>query len=338
MSDIERQDKPTYNVASKNPNKYEEEYDPRRDTRKYTVYRNDIKYRDKNAIDIDRAEFENDDVMNDFLSGETDTIEYRLKECACEKFQVLDLAHMGSDVFDVLRSHPSFNQIAVRVEVLSANDCGIERLDDLSMFTSLQSLNIGDNDLTVLPKLPSSLEELIIDNNRIRVIPYMSKLKRLRARNNRIKRVHFSDSMESLNLSKNENLTELAPLSRLYHLEIGQTGVTEVPVCPNLKYLDIKATGIQTLPELPNLHILACVGSQLSDISKLTNLYALVSTDSKVRRIHYIDTLQKFTYNSRHQNEIQFSKKYKAHRIFKNKNDIIDVMFKANPVPVNVMS
>ena len=338
MADSGRQDRSSYNIESNNPNKLEEEYDPKRDTRKYTVYRNDIKYRDRNEIDIDRAEFENEDVMIDFLSGVTDTIDYRLKECVREKFQVLDLAHMGADVFDILMSHPSFKQIASRVEVLSANDCGIEQLDDLSMFTKLQSLNIGDNKLPKLPKLPTSLEELIVDNNQIEIIPYMRNLKRLRARNNRINRVHYSDSMESLNLSKNKNLKELAPLSRLYHLEIGYTGVTDVPICPNLKYLDIEATTIRALPELPNLHILACVRSKLSDISKLTNLYSLVSTDSMIRRIHYMETLQKFTYNSIHQSEIQISKRYKAHRIFKNKNDIIDVMFKANPVPVNVMS
>jgi Leucine-rich repeat (LRR) protein len=325
-------------IKSKNSNNYEDDYDPQKDTRKYTVYRNDIKYRDRNEINIERAEFENDDIKHDFISGNTDTIEYRLKECVREKYQVLDLSHMGSDVFILLKSHKSFAKIASRVEVLSANDCNLDILDDLSMFTKLQSLNIGDNKLEKLPMLPISLEELIIDNNNIYVIPYMRNLKRLRAINNRIQRIHFSDSMESLNLSNNIHLTELAPLSRLYYLEVGCTGVTEIPICPNLKYLDIEDTRIRSLPELPNLHILVCIRSELSDISKLTNLYSLISTDSRVRKIHYMDTLQKFTYNSKHQNEIKLSSRYIAHRIFRNKNDIIDVLFKTNPVPVNVMA
>jgi hypothetical protein len=339
MTDSDKsKDQRVYNVESKNPNKYEEDYDPKKDTRPYHVYRNDIKYRDKNDIDIDRAIFDSDAVRDDFLNADTDTIDYRIKDCIREKYQVLDLAHMTPDVFDLLKSHHLFNEIAPKVDMLSVNDCGIETLEDLSMFSNLICLNIGDNQLQKLPKLPSTLEELIIDNNRITLIPYMCNIKRLRARNNRIKKIHYSDSMESLNLSKNPKLAELAPLSRLYHLEVGETGITEVPVCPNLKYLDLHETGVVSLPDLPNLHILSCVRSKLSDISKLTNLYSLVSTDSNVRQIHYMETLQKFTYNSLHQNEIRFSNRYIAHRIFRNKNNIIDVLFKENPVPVNVMS
>jgi Leucine-rich repeat (LRR) protein len=341
MSDTDKEStksRVAYNQVSKNPNKYEEDYDPEKDTRSYHVYRNDIKYRDKNDIDIERAIFENDDVKNDFMYGDTDTIDYRIKDCIREKFQVLDLAHMSSNVFALLKSHSSFDNIASKVEVLSANDCSIETLDDLSMFSNLISLNIGDNNLRKLPKLPNSLEELIIDNNKITLIPYMSNLKRLRARNNHLRKIHYSDSMESLNLSKNPNLTELSPLSRLYHLEVGETGISDVPVCPNLKYLDLHETAVRSLPELPNLHILSCVRSELSDISKLTNLYSLVSTDSKLRRIHYMETLQTITYNSAHQNDIRLSNRYRVHRIFRNKNDVIEALFKPNPVPVNVMS
>lgn len=324
-------------VKTKSMMESEKDSVPEKNTRPYTVYRNDIKYRNRNDIDMSRAVFENEEVKNDFLNGNTDTIDYRIKDCIREKYQIFDLAHMTKDVFELCISHKDFNTIAQKIEVLSANDCGIEKLEDLSMFSKLISLNIGDNKLTKLPKLPESLEELIIDNNNIQLIPYMKNLKRLRARNNDIRRIHYSNSMESLNLSGNSNLTELAPLSELYHLEIGKTGITEVPIFPNLKYLDIDETRIKSLPQLPYLHILTCVRSELSDISNLSKLYSLIATNSKVRRVHYMDTLQKFTYNSLHQNEIRLSNRYKAHRIVKNKSDIVDVMFKENPAPVNCM-
>lgn len=325
-------------MTSKNPDKYEEDYDPDKDTRPYTVYRNDIKYRDHNDIDISRAEFDDDDVRRDFLNGDTDTIEYRIIECFREKFQVMDLSHMDPDVFDKLITHDAFDKIASKIEVVSANDCGIETLPDLSSFTNLISLNIGDNNLRNLPKLPDSLEELIIDNNQIQTIPYLRRLKRLRARNNDIRRIHYTETMESLILTGNRGLSELAELPRLYHLEIGKTRVSDIPMCTNLKYLDLEETDVEVLPDLPHLYILTCVRSKLFDISNLRNLYCLVATDSKVRRIHYMETLQKFTYNSKHQNEIRLSKRYRARRIFKNKNNVIDVLFKENPIPVNVMS
>jgi len=333
-----KRDRKAYNVSSKDPNKYEEDYDPKRDNRKYTIYRNDIKYRSRNDIDMGRAIFDSEDVRDDFLNGATDTLDYRIKDCEREKYQVLDLAHMTQDVFDQLYRHEKFESIVSRIEILTANDCGINDLPDLTVFTNLICLNIGDNNVSTLPRLPSSLEELIIDNNQVESIPYMSNLKRLRARNNRLRRIHYSDSMESLNLSKNRDLIELAPLSQLYHLEVGETGVTEIPLCPNLKYLDLYKTRVETLPDLPKLHILTCIKSKLSDISNLTNLYSLVSTGSMIRRVHYMDTLQKFSFDSADQKEIRLSRRYKAHRIFKNKNDVIDMMFKLNPVPVNVMT
>ena len=316
-------------------NKSEEQI---QDTRPYTVYRNDIKYRNRNDIDMSRAVFENEDVKKDFMNGQTDTIDYRIKDCIREKYQVFDLAHMPSNAFELLKSHKLFNEIAPKVEVLSANDCEFENLPDLTMFSRLISLNIGDNKLTSLPKLPESLEELIIDNNRIQLIPYMKNLKRLRARKNDIKKIHYSATMESLNLSDNTNLKEIAQLPRLYSLDIARTGIADIPTFPNLKFLDMTETNIKSLPNLPLLHILICVRSELSDISKLSNLYSLVSTNSKVRKIHFMETLQKFTYHNDHKNEIRVSNQYKAHRIIKNKSDVIDMMFKENPVPVNVMS
>ena len=36
------------NKSSKNPNKFEEDYDPNLDNRPYHVYRNDIKYMSQN--------------------------------------------------------------------------------------------------------------------------------------------------------------------------------------------------------------------------------------------------------------------------------------------------
>lgn len=322
----------------KNIPKYEEEYDPSKDTRPYHVYRNDIKYKNRNNIDIDRAVFDNDDVKKDFINGQTDTIDYRIKECIREKHQILDLAHMASNIFQLLESYPRFHNIAPKIEVLSANDCQIDVLEDLSMFSNLISLNISDNRLRKIPKLPDSLEELIIDNNQIQFIPYMKNIKRLRARNNDIRKIHYSNSMESLNLTDNIHLTELALLTKLYYLEIARTGISGIPAFPHLKYLDIEETRVKILPELPNLYILSCVKSELSDISKLNNLYSLVSTNSKIRKVHYMETLQKFIYNGNHQNEIQISRSYKVHRIFKNKDDVVDVLLKANPVPVNVMS
>jgi hypothetical protein len=334
---VMRADK-AYNVSSKNPNKFEEDYDPERDNRKYVVYRNDIKYKGRNNIDLSRAIFQDEEVENDFKNCDTDNIDYRIKDCIREKCELLDLAHMTADAFIQLFSHPQFDEIKLKIEVISANESDIEEVPDLRVFNNLISLNLSGNKLDRLPFLPHSLEELIIDDNEIEIVQFMPVIKRIRARNNRLHTIEYSNTLESMCLSNNPNLVQIVELPKLYHLEIKRTGITQIPICPNLKYLDIDETRIRVLPALDNLHILSCVRSKLSDISLLTTLYALVTTDSKIRQIHYMPTLQKLTFNSIHQNEIRLSSRYKAHRMYKNKNDIIDMVFTANPIPVKIMN
>jgi hypothetical protein len=319
-----------------NPEINHEDYDPRKDKRKYVVYRNDIKYKTKNKIDLDRAIFHDKETENDFMNCDTDDIDYRIKQCIIEKYQVLDLAHMDKNAFTKLTKHTEYNKIRNNVIVISANESNLSTLPDLSKFRNLISINLNHNNISTLPFLPDSLEELLIDNNQIEFIKYLPNIKRIKARSNKLKKIEYNDKLRSLFLSNNPHLKHIDPLPNLYYLDISKTGICTIPQCKNLKFLDIDGTNIKTLPILNNLHILSCVRSSLGDISNLTSLYSLVSTDSNVRKLHYMDLMQQFSYNSDH--KIQMSSKYKAHHIFKNKTGVIEVIFKENPVPVNILN
>ena len=136
-----------------------EDYDPKLDKRKYVVYRNDIKYKNKNSIDLDRAIFHDKETQNDFMNYDTDDIDYRIKQCVLEKYQVLDLAHMDENAFTKLMSHKMINEIKKKVLVISANESNLSKLPNLSVFTNLISINLNHNNIRVLPNLPDTLEE-----------------------------------------------------------------------------------------------------------------------------------------------------------------------------------
>jgi len=319
---------------------------PSSSTQRYMVYRNDIKYKAQNSIDLDRAVFENDEVRKDFMS-DTDNIEYRIKECFREKCQVLDVAHTSAScttttcMMDRIIAHPKFPEIKNHIIIISANDMCIPLYKtplDFSVFSNLLSLNLSNNNLTSLPNLPVSLEELIIDSNRISHIPMMKHIKRIRARQNNLNRIDYAPSLESLNVSDNPELRSIISLPNLYYLDIARTGITQIPMCSNLKYLDMSETRISVLQTLPSLCILRCEKSDLQDISALQNLYVLMTTDSKVRTVHYMDTLQKLTYSGKHKKDIRLSSRYKVYNIVKNSNDVYDITLKAKPVVVKILN
>jgi hypothetical protein len=318
---------------TKKLDKFEEDYDPEKDNRKYVVYRNDIKYKNKNKIDVSRAIFYDDSIKLDYETYDTDDIEYRIKECAMEKHQVIDLSHMTSNAFTHLMSHNKFNDIKTHILFISAIESNIDTLPDLSSFTNLISIDLSGNNLSKLPRFPASLEELIIDRNRIETINLMPNIKRIMAKHNNLKNIAYVDSMESLIFSHNTNLAKLEVLPNLYYLEIMNTNILDVPMCRNLKYLDMNETRITRLPKLDNLHILSCIRSNLSDISAITSLYSLLMAESNIKYIHYMATLQHVSYKG----SLNISRKYKVHHMVKNKSDIFEILLKSTLVPADIM-
>ena len=306
--------------------------------RNFIVYRNDIKYRSKREIDIDRAEFVDDEVRSDYLNCDTDGIDYRIKECHIEGDTVLDLSHMTSHAFEELIAHPDFSILRERIAIITANESDIAHVPDMRMFPKLVAIDLSGNVLQELPRFPDSLEELIIDNNNVSHVPHIVNLKRLRAKNNDLREIEFNASLESLIVSDNPNLTQLAALDNLYLMEIAKTGIKTVPSCSKLKFLDMDDTAITTLPEMDSLAILSCSRSELSDISRLTSLFSIVAGNSKLRRLHYMASLQTFSFNEEHYDEVLMSSKYVVKRMIKNKDNIIELVFKDKLVPKRILN
>jgi hypothetical protein len=301
------------------------DYDPKKDTRKYPVYRNDIKFKKHRDVDPDRAIWD-PDVKDDFYSKETDSIEYRLEECRREKYETLDISHMKQNCFDMLVKNRMFSRIKCTVQHLLAKDCGLQSVPDLSGLTSLVTLDLSCNELKDLPELPESLEELIVNDNRLtRIANDLPGLKRFNGKNNMIASFNYSNSLESIYLSNNP-INYIPSLSNIYYLDISTTEIKNLHHCPDLKYLDCSYTELQVLPELKLLEYLQCNESQISDIGTLPNLRSLEMINTNITRVSYMKNLGTLIYH--HDNKFGISTQYKIQYVKKNKNNITEITFK----------
>lgn len=313
------------------------DYDPEKDTRKYPVYRNDIKFRKHRGVDPSRAEWD-DDVKQDYQDKDTDSIEYRLEECKREKNETLDLSHMQEDCFEQLFSNKTFLSIRKIIQHIFAKDCNIRVLPNLSGLISLQTLDVSCNKLKKLPELPESLEELIVNDNRLSVIDNdLPKLLRFNGSDNMLTRINYSNSLERVHI-KNNPIDVVPKLSNLYFLDASITKVKKIHPMPKLKYLDISFTEIMIIPDMPCLEHLQCNESSVNDISIIKSLHSLEIVNAKIDRIHYMPNLYTVTYHD--SNPIKLSKQFKIMHAKKNRTGINEITFNLlieNPTRVQKM-
>jgi Leucine-rich repeat (LRR) protein len=291
---------------------------------KYVVYRNDIKYKNYRNIDPNRARWKSD-VENDYKYKDTDSIEYRIYDCEKENYETLDLSHMESDCFDKLFSNKLFMTIRNKLKHIFARDSNISRIHDLDEFTSLQTLDISNNKLTHIPKLPISIEELIVNDNNITNIDNdLPNLKRLNAKNNKICKINYNRNIESMYINNNP-ISEITRLDKIYYLDISNTNIDNLESLPSLTYLDCSHTKIQHIPKMDLLEHLICSESNVQDIDTMNSLKFLEIINTKVKKLKYMRNLCAMSYHN--DNNFDISSSYKIKFIKKNKADIIEILF-----------
>jgi len=291
-------------------------------TNNYEVYRNDIKYKKHRNIDPSKAIWDKD-VKSDYLDKDTDSLEYRLEECKRENYETLDLSNMDSDCFDNLLKHETYEKIKKSVNHIFANGSNLREIPDLDDYPKLITLDISDNDLIELPKLPKKIEELIINDNKIiSSITDLPNLKRLEMRNNKINKIIKCDNLERLDAFNNP-IVILDKMKNLYYLDISRTKLKDINTYPKLTFLDCSYTDIKKIPKMEKLEELICNDSQVNDVMDI-NVEYLRIVNSKIDIIPYMDKLTRISHNN--VSDLKVSKKYKISRIIKNKGNTFDIL------------
>jgi hypothetical protein len=302
-------------------------YDQNIDKTKYPVYRNDIKFKQHRNVDPSRAVW-SEDVKNDFHNKDTDSIEYRIEECAREKDTMLDLSHMDEKCFDDLFKNKKFLSIISKVQHLFAKDCKLRKLPNLKCMTGLLTLDISCNKITELPELPLSIEELIVNDNRLTLINNnMPNLLRFNCDNNNIKQITFSPTLQRIHVVKNP-INEIPDLKELYYLDASSTQIKHIGSFPKLKHLSVSSTKITTIKNLESLEYLQCNSSDVKYISNIPKIQSIEMVDTQIDCLPFMQQLYRVTYTQ--SNRFKLSKKYKIHNVKKNKNNVNEIVFKTN--------
>ncbi len=299
------------------------EYEPEEDKSKYTVYRNDIKFKKYKEVDPERAIWDDDDVKQDFHQKDTDSIKYRLEECEREKYETLDISHMKNNCFDELFEDQIFKRIKNKVHHLFAKDCGLTELPDLSSLSSMVTLDISHNKINNIIGLPETIEELIVnDNNLMEITHNMPRLKRFNGSDNSIEKFAYGSSLESVYLTNNP-ICSLPVLKNLYYLNISSTKINTIESMPRLKILECSHTNIIKIPGMEKLEYLICNSSKVNDISELTTLHGLEMVNTPIQRVQFMKEMNAITYNQ--DSKVEISTRYRIKYVRRNRNNIIEL-------------
>ena len=161
------------------------------------------------------------------------------------------------------------------IETIDVSNKNLTYLPSLKRFYKLKVLNCPHNQLTMLPELNDSLQELYCSNNQLIILPELNySLQDLYCHNNQLTVLpELNDSLQLLNCSNNQ-LTMLPELNdSLQVLTCSNNQLTMLPQFNHfLIYLDCYNNQLTMLPELNNcLQGLYCENNQLTMLSELND-------------------------------------------------------------------
>ncbi|AYV83569.1 MAG: leucine-rich repeat protein [Hyperionvirus sp.] len=263
----------------------------RRSEGKYLVYRNDLKYRSERGLDKRRIIWDDLNVKYLFENVDTDSLGYRLHECRKSGMRHLDLNNLDLVVFPEI---PEEFLGAVRCLFVAEND--LEELPDMTDFKKLEMLEIGNNNINNLGRLPASLIEFACRSNRIKFLPDPEEcpnLIRVDCSMNEIVRIPYYRKLKSLKCSNNK-LGEIPELESLENLVCNNNDIVKIDErCVNLKYLDCSNNRLNHIEIYPNLVDLICSGnSSIGELGVYPNVKYIEIFMTKIRVIPFMKCLE----------------------------------------------
>ncbi|MES2772395.1 MAG: NEL-type E3 ubiquitin ligase domain-containing protein, partial [Pseudomonadota bacterium] len=124
----------------------------------------------------------------------------------------------------------------------------------IGSLTTLEKLNLTNNQLTTVPELPVGLTDLSLSNNQLTSIPELPVgLTDLNLWNNELTTVpELPVGLTHLDLTNNQLTTVPELPAGLTYLDLANTRLTSLPELPaGLTYLSLRKNQLTTLPELP---------------------------------------------------------------------------------------
>lgn len=276
--------------------------------KKYTVYENDLKFKNMRNIDPNLADWYNDDLKNKF-NKDFDSVSARLKMCEANNFIYLDLSRLDLEKIPKLVTYSRYKELT-KIKYLFLNDnkltsCG-KRLED---FIDLEVLDISYNFISEITFLPNKLKEFVCNNNKLIKLPSHESIEILDCMTNKIQTLGHYPKLKDLVCIDN-NLNIIISYNLLKRLLCKQNLITEICPQPNLEQLDCSETKlVGKLSKFPKLTGLICNFTEISNISELINLESLEIVGCKMN-VPYLKKLKCLLCDNSEEN-ISVSDKFK---------------------------
>ncbi|ARF09227.1 leucine-rich repeat protein [Catovirus CTV1] len=228
---------------------------------KYSIYENDLKFKNYRDLNPKKIDWNTGDLQKKYYNENYDSLEYRYSECK-EKNNLLylDLSHLD------LKQIPKVpHDICDSIKYLFMNNNNLDQITGIEQFKKLQVLDISNNGVTEISKLPPSLKELSCRFNKISCLPFISELKILDCTSNKIRNLELYPNLEILICQDNE-IQEIPKYNYLRKLVCCDNIVQKIRSYKFLEYLDCANNCIMTIGELPKIKDLICRNNELNSI------------------------------------------------------------------------
>lgn len=299
----------------------------------YYITKNDLKY--KKIRNLDKSKISNLNKNNEYYDKELDklfddnnfdTIDFRIEECIKEGKKILDLKYLELKNFPILP-----NNIISHLEELYISNNDIEVLPDLDYLINLKILDVAENKLRKIGKLPPKIIELCCFENKledISSIKYCKLLKTLYINNNRIANLQFLDSHPTLEiLLANYNNIEDIPrtIPNLKKMQITNNKLKKIKSYPKLIYLDCRNNNISELENQDSLKDLILSYNDINEIPLMDSLKYLEIVHTNIEKIRYMKQLVELICMT---DKVKYiSSKYKIDKTIKHKSKYLNILF-----------
>jgi Leucine-rich repeat (LRR) protein len=188
------------------------------------------------------------------------------------------------------------------LKYLFISDSCVSELIDLSFLNKLIVLDASNNNISIIPKLPDSIEELIIKNNKIENenLGAYTHLKRLDISNNKLRRLSVINSLKILVCDDN-NLKQIKSYPKLKKLSCERNSIEEIKVSPCLSILECEHNKLVIIENFPNLKWLYCSYNDITCMQQLPKINVIYCMYNKLNTITYFSTLKELAcdYNNK---------------------------------------
>ena len=264
----------------------------------YYITKNDLKYKKLRKLDktnisnLNKNNEHYDKELDEQFNTNFDTLESRLEECVKEGKKILDLKYLE------LKEFPNLpNDIIKNLEELYISNNDLEILPDLDYFKNLTILDIAENNIQKIGKLPKKLIELCCFDNNLEEITSIKDCEVLRIlyiSNNKISDLQILESHSSLEiLIANFNNIKDIPrnIPNLKKIQIRNNKIKKIKSYPNLIYLDCRYNNIKELENQDNLIDLILSYNVINTIPNIHTLRYLEIVNTNIEKIGYMKNL-----------------------------------------------